>query len=92
MSIKSAAKKVIGTKSPVSAAAKKVRPEVKVALPAAKSAPAKKAAAAKKAPTHRTGLRVSVGVAPGGYKVFGTALQPKHRTPAEIAAAVAALD
>lgn len=66
-------------------------------MPIAK-APAKKAPGAKKAPASKraqaadAGVRVSKGRAPGGYTVYGSALKTKHRTAAEIAAAVAALD
>jgi len=75
-------------------------PMTKTAAPkraaATKAPAAKKAAAAatNSAPAARPGarIRVSKGTAPGGYTVYGSALKTKHRTAAQIAAAIAALD
>jgi hypothetical protein len=52
---------------------------------------AKKAAAKKLAQRRESAPRVSV-VTAGGYTVFGSPVQPAHRTTKQIAAAVADLD
>lgn len=89
MSTKSAAKKAPLSKSRSVAASKKGNLNVSRDF-----GPAKRAAA-KKAPlrqTNRGGVHVSVGIAPGGFTVYGSPIKPKLISHEQIAAAVAELD
>ena len=89
MSSKFAGKKAPVLKSRAAAASKKV-----VANVSRDYVPAKNAAGKEAPPieTHRRGVHVSVGIAPGGFKVYGSPIKPKRLTHEQIAAAVAELD
>ena len=78
----------IKEKSSGSSAARKLKQEASVAKTAGKkSAPA----AAKTAIHRRSSQRITFATI-GGFKVFGSPVQPTHRTTLQIAEAVAELD
>lgn len=86
---KFAAKKPPVPKSRAAAASKKVVLNLSRDFVLAKKVAAKESHFGQ---TSRGGVRVSVGIAPGGFTVYGSPIKPRRISHEQIVAAVAALD